>query len=199
MEAAGWQLARRCPPATAVVCGKGNNAGDGLAAARHLHRWGKLASVSCADRKGLSGPAAREAAALEAAGVHVSPDLDLAGADAVLDALFGTGLSRPPAGVYAEWILAINAAGRRVIAADVPSGLEADSGRALAPAIRADLTVTLGLPKRGLLTGAGPALAGEVWVADIGIPDQAYADLGLEVPAHLFAAQDAILLASTVA
>src|SRR5258708_22550628 len=56
MEAAGWQMARACPAATAVVCGTGDNAGDGLAAARHRHRWGKLAGVGCVDRRRLDGP-----------------------------------------------------------------------------------------------------------------------------------------------
>ena len=64
MEAAGWQVARFCRGMTAVVCGVGNNAGDGLAAARHLHRWGRLSSVSCVDAARLRGSALRELEAL---------------------------------------------------------------------------------------------------------------------------------------
>jgi NAD(P)H-hydrate epimerase len=195
MEAAGWQTARYCRDPTLVVCGKGNNGGDGLAAARHLHRWGHLAGVACLDRAGLSGPPLRQAEALEALGVPIADHLSLDNCNTVLDAIFGTGLNRAPEGRAAEWIGAINAADRRVVAVDVPSGLDADSGRGLVPAIRASQTVTLGLPKTGLLRADGPDLAGDVWVADIGIPSEAYRELGIEVPAHLFAMHDRVQLA----
>jgi hypothetical protein len=77
---------------------------------------------------------------------------------------------------------------------DVPSGLDADSGVAYAPCVQAATTLTLGLPKPGLLTGDGPRLAGEVWVADIGVPFEAYAAIGVTVPAGLFAKGDLIRL-----
>ena len=194
MEAAGWQVARFCRGKTAVACGVGNNAGDGLAAARHLHRWGRLGSVACADPGRLRGAASRELEALQKLGVRVSSHLDLQHADVVVDALFGTGLSRPPEGVFAEWIGAINSSGARVVAVDLPSGLDADSGVAYAPTVHAHITVTLGLPKPGLLTGDGPSLAGEVWVADIGVPFEAYEAIGLEVPRDLFATEDRVRL-----
>jgi NAD(P)H-hydrate epimerase len=73
-----------------------------------------------------------------------------------------------------------------VIAVDVPSGLDGDTGVAYSPCVRADLTVTLGLPKQGLLVADGPRLAGEIWVADIGVPRGAYDLLGIEVPEWLF-------------
>jgi NAD(P)H-hydrate epimerase len=196
MEAAGWQVARFCPKRTAVVCGVGNNAGDGLAAARHLHRWGKLASVSCIDHARLQGAAAKELVALRRIGVEVAGNLDLEGADAVVDAIFGTGLSRRPEGTFADWIEAMNASRKQVISVDVPSGLDADTGLAYAPTVQAQTTVTLGLPKPGLLTGDGRRLAGDVWVADIGMPFEAYAVLGLQVPPNLFAAEDRVRLAS---
>jgi ADP-dependent NAD(P)H-hydrate dehydratase / NAD(P)H-hydrate epimerase len=194
MEAAGWQVARFCRGRTAVVCGVGNNAGDGLAAARHLHRWGRLGSVACANPDRLRGAAARELEALRKLGVPISSHLDLNGAEVVVDALFGTGLSRPPEGVFAEWIGAINSSGARVVAVDLPSGLDADSGVAYAPTVRAQVTVTLGLPKPGLLKGDGPSTAGEVWVADIGVPFEAYAAIGVEVPRELFATDDRVRL-----
>ncbi|HEY4913590.1 MAG TPA: NAD(P)H-hydrate epimerase [Candidatus Dormibacteraeota bacterium] len=186
MEAAGWSVARFCTDRTAVICGIGNNAGDGLAAARHLHRWRKLASVCCLDPARLRGPAARELEALRKVGVAVSPEVQLDGAETILDAVFGTGISRSPEGRFAEWIDAINASGKRVIAVDVPSGLDADTGVAYAPTVRADMTVTFGLPKHGLLQKDGPGLAGEIWVADIGIPSEAFALLGIEVPDRVF-------------
>lgn len=194
MEAAGWQVARFCRGRTAVACGVGNNAGDGLAAARHLHRWGRLHSVSCIDAGRLTGAAARELAALRTLGIEVTDELRLDGAQVVVDAIFGTGLSRPPEGKFATWIDAINAAGHQVIAVDLPSGLDADSGVAYAPTVKAHATVTLGLPKPGLLTGDGPGLAGEVWVADIGMPFEVYAAMGLHVPSDLFSAHDRVQL-----
>ena len=174
MEAAGWQVARLVEGRAAVVCGVGNNAGDGFAAARHLHRWGRLASVCCVDVSRVRGPAAEELAALRGAGVQVAKDLDLDGADVIVDAIFGTGLSRAPDGLFKEWIDAINRSGSRIVSIDVPSGLDAESGVAYSPIVRADLTITLGLPKRGL--------QGDFVVVDIGIPNEAYAALGVEVP-----------------
>jgi hydroxyethylthiazole kinase-like uncharacterized protein yjeF len=196
MEAAGWQVARFCPSATAVVCGVGNNAGDGLAAARHLHRWGKLAGVFCIDIARLQGAAARELVALRRIGVAVSSDLRLDGAVAVVDAIFGTGLSRRPEGAFATWIEAVNSSQKQVIAVDVPSGLDADTGVAYSPTVQAQTTVTLGLPKPGLLAGDGPRLAGDVWVADIGVPFEAYALLGVHVSTDLFATGDRVRLDS---
>ena len=194
MEAAGWQVARFCSGQTAVVCGVGNNAGDGLAAARHLHRWGRLASVSCVDAGRLRGPAARERDALTRLGIDISNQLSLDGAQVVVDGLFGTGLSRRPEGAFAAWIEAINDCALPVIAIDVPSGLDADTGVAYAPCVRANTTVTLGLAKPGLLKGDGPTMAGDLWLADIGVPFEAYAAVGVEVPHDLFASSDRIQL-----
>ncbi len=190
MEAAGWQVARFCHGRTTVACGVGNNAGDGLSAARHLHRWGRLASVACVDAGRLRGPAAKELDALRKLGVEVTGTLLFESAEVVLDAIFGTGISRPPEGNFAAWIDAINESEARVVAIDVPSGLDADTGVAYAPTVKAHTTVTLGLPKAGLLRGDGPRLAGEVWVADIGMPLEVYAELGIEVPSTLFSTHD---------
>src|SRR5205807_2535879 len=130
MEAAGWECARACGEAraVAVVCGTGNNGGDGLAAARHLHRSDRLHSVACLDARRLHGPAAARARALRLLGVELSSELRLDGADLVLDAIFGTGLSRPVEGLAAEWIAAINESGIPVVSVDVPSGIDSDSG-----------------------------------------------------------------------
>ncbi len=179
MEAAGWQAARMCDGRTTVVCGIGNNAGDGLATARHLHRWGRLASVSCIERARLRGDALRELEALLKLGVEVGDQPSFADADLVLDAVFGTGLNRAPEGRFAEWIEAINASGLRVVAVDLPSGLDSDTGVAYSPCVRADITVTFTLPKAGLLTADGPGMAGNISVADIGIPNEALVAIGL--------------------
>ena len=136
----------------------------------------------------------KELDVLNRLGVDVSANLNIARAELVVDAIFGTGLSRAPEGLFSEWIETINASGARIVAVDVPSGLDSDSGVAYAPTVRADLTVTLGLPKPGLLSADGPRLCGDVWVADIGVPFEAYAELGLHVPPDLFAASDRIRL-----
>ena len=194
MEAAGWQLARFCDRPTAVVCGLGNNGGDGLAAARHLHRWGRLTNVSCIDPLRLGTEARRELEALGRNGVRVSDAPQFDGAEIVLDAIFGTGLSRPPQGHFAEWIEAVNNAERRVVSVDVPSGLDADSGLAYAPCVHAQATVTFSLPKAGLMAGDGPRVSGEVWCADLGVPLEAYAAIGVPVPADLFSTGDIKLM-----
>jgi hydroxyethylthiazole kinase-like uncharacterized protein yjeF len=198
MEAAGWQVARHCRSRAYVVCGRGNNGGDGLAAARHLHRWGRLAGVACTDVEGLAGPAAEQARVLRAVGVVIEaePAPGFGDASLVVDALLGTGLSRPVEGRLAEWIGAVDGSGRRVVSVDVPSGLDADTGSAPGACVRAAVTVTLGLPKPGLLVADGPAHAGEVWVADIGVPFEAYAAIGVEVPSHLFAMHDRLQLSA---
>lgn len=189
MEAAGWQIARLVDQPAAVVCGVGNNAGDGLAAARHLHRWGRLLSVSCVDVARLSGAAARELEALRRAGVEVASEPQLDPATVVVDAIFGTGLTRAPEGKFAEWIEAINASGKRVISVDVPSGLDADSGLAYSPFVDPDETITLGLPKPGL-----SQFGGRVTVVDIGIPVEVYEAVGVKVPREHFASGDVIRL-----
>ena len=174
MEAAGWVVARSVEAPAAVVCGVGNNAGDGLAAARHLHRWGRLTSVSCVDAGRLRGPAAKELDALQRIGVRVDDDLQLGGADWIVDAIFGTGLSRAPEGRFKEWIEAINASRKTVLSVDVPSGLDAETGVAYSPTVHATMTLALGLPKPGL-----SEVGGRVIVADIGIPTEAYAAVGI--------------------
>jgi NAD(P)H-hydrate epimerase len=194
MEAAGWQVARFCGQPAAVVCGVGNNAGDGLAAARHLHRWGRLVSVCCVDPDRLRGPAARELEALLRIGVDVATEPASGNAKVIVDAIFGTGISRAPEGRFAEWIESVNASGKPVIAIDIPSGLDADTGVAYAPTVHATTTITLGLPKPGLLKGDGPRLSGGVLVADIGVPLEAYAALGISVPADLFAREQLVRL-----
>jgi NAD(P)H-hydrate epimerase len=165
-----------------VICGGGNNGGDGYVAARLLRGAGRDARVFAlvpAERLSPDARAVREQA--QRAGVPIDEGVELAPLDAgvgdvVVDAIFGTGLARAPEGAFAEAIARIDAArvaGARVVAVDVPSGLSADTGRALGPCVRADRTVTFGFSKRGLVLHPGAAYAGEVAVADIGIPPEA--------------------------
>jgi NAD(P)H-hydrate epimerase len=167
-----------------VLCGAGNNGGDGYVAARLLHGSGHPTDVlALVPAAGLSHDAAAMRQRAATAGVAIA---DVAGpvalpavpGDVVVDALLGTGLTRPAEGRFAEAIAAIaaaRAAGARVVAVDVPSGLSADSGRPLGPCVQADRTVTFAFPKRGLVVYPGASLAGEVTVADIGIPPEATA------------------------
>jgi NAD(P)H-hydrate epimerase len=180
MEAAGWRIANYVRKPAVVVCGVGNNAGDGLAAARHLHRWGRLVRVCCVDPARLHGPAALELEALRRHGVEPTTELRLTGGRTIVDAIFGTGLSRPPEGRFAEWIRAINVVRGEVVSVDVPSGLDAESGVAYSPIVNATTTIALGLPKPGLMR-----LPVDVYLADIGIPLEAYAAVGVKVPPHI--------------
>ncbi|AKU91626.1 bifunctional ADP-dependent NAD(P)H-hydrate dehydratase/NAD(P)H-hydrate epimerase [Vulgatibacter incomptus] len=165
-----------------VVTGPGNNGGDGYAAARLLLAEGREASVLAVFPKDrLKGDAAANAALWDRFGGRThsfSPELlaDAVEGDVVVDSLLGTGLSRPPEGLFARAIEAMNAAsgrGARVVAVDLPSGLSADTGRAPGDVVRANATVTFGALKPGLVLHPGAELAGEVKVASIGWPPDA--------------------------
>lgn len=164
----------------AVVAGKGNNGGDGWVAARELESRGReVHVVALAAPSELAEPAAGAARDAIAAGVPWTTATDatdvareLAHAGIAVDAVFGVGLSGPPAPSYASSIDAVNAAGVPVVSVDVPSGVDADAGRVPGAAVRADVTVTFGSPKVGLLLYPGAELAGEVVSFDIGVPEE---------------------------
>jgi len=160
-----------------VLCGRGNNAGDGLVTARKLAGRGRVVHLEMvAGKEELQGEVQRNLNALRIAGVTVAVipfDFPAGPGDVVIDALFGTGLNRAPQGVYAEAIGRISAwraIGAKVLAADLPSGLNADTGRAFVPCVAADATVTFGYLKTGHLVEPGAQLSGQVTVADIGLP-----------------------------
>jgi NAD(P)H-hydrate epimerase len=161
------------PGPVAVICGPGNNGGDGLAAARHLASAGKDVRIHLvvppeAYREG-SDPAIH-LATVRAMGLPLTEDLELAGAALILDGIFGTGLAKDVRPPFGDAIDAINAAGAAVLAIDLPSGLDANTGAILGHAVRADATATMGAPKIGFTLGEGPRLVGEVEVIDLGIP-----------------------------
>jgi NAD(P)H-hydrate epimerase len=179
-EAVKERLRDRLTGGILVVCGAGNNGGDGFVAARHLAHAGFRAALALAgpeasfDRPGDAGANYRVARALglPCRAVAGGGDLRSMACDAacVVDALFGTGLTRPVEGLHRELIESINGAGREVVAVDIPSGLDADAGRPLGAAVRADVTVTMAFPKAGFYVADGPAHCGTVRVVDIGIP-----------------------------
>lgn len=164
-----------------VFAGKGNNGGDGFVAARHLHRWGARVKVYAAGPAGGDdADAARARTMAERCGVDVVPwsgeeirraALNATAADVIVDAVLGIGAAGPPRGAALQMIDVMNGADKPVVALDLPSGVDADTGSADGAAVRAVETVTFGALKLGLLIGPGRLLAGQVTVADIGWPD----------------------------
>jgi hydroxyethylthiazole kinase-like uncharacterized protein yjeF len=178
MERAGRAVAdavarrARAGAAVLVLCGPGNNGGDGFVAARLLRERGLAVTLALyGARSALRGDAA-EAAARWSGTVAPLAAVVPAAHDVVVDALFGAGLSRPLDGEAAALVLATNAAGRPVVAVDVPSGLSGDTGRAEGPVIKASETVTFFRLKPCHLLQPGRSLCGVVTLADIGITPQ---------------------------
>jgi hydroxyethylthiazole kinase-like uncharacterized protein yjeF len=174
-ELAGGAYGRRA----VVVCGKGNNGGDGLVAARHLAGWGVRTSVVLLEAAGeLREPAASNARRLaETPDVRVRMfderglERELSRADVAVDAVFGTGFRGMPEDEWASAIASLNGAGAPVVAVDIPSGVNGGTGAVEGEAVRADLTVTFGAPKLGAVLMPGAERAGIVRVADIGFPE----------------------------
>lgn len=190
MERAGEGIAVKVkemlnPPAgIGVVLGKGNNAGDGLVAARYLSQWGyKVTLFLLEPPSSMSGDALENWKAL----ARYKPDIveffdlqkikenaaRLKESKIIIDAIFGTGLNSELKGKYRAAVEALNSSMRPVVAADIPSGLSADTGMPLGVAVRARVTVTFGLPKLGLVLSPGAEYAKEIKVIDIGIPKAA--------------------------
>ncbi|HEY3203385.1 MAG TPA: NAD(P)H-hydrate dehydratase [Thermoanaerobaculia bacterium] len=177
------ELRRRFPrwKRVVVVCGPGNNGGDGLAAARMLAQRGlSILLFTLQDPSAYTGDPAANVSRVRAAGVSLEPLTSAGGfarlrqalsdCDGVVDALFGTGLTRPLEGGARRAVEAINATGKPVVAADVPSGVSADRGALLGAAVRASLTVSFGAPKACHVFPPASEVCGCVAVADIGIP-----------------------------
>lgn len=186
-QAAFGIIQRRWPRAQRIVvfCGSGNNGGDGYVIASLARRAGKdvtVVHVGARDRlRGDARTAMEQAVAARVTMVDAldpAVTIDHAGkvaADLVVDALLGTGLSGPVRADYLGAIEAVNAIGAPVLAIDIPSGLCADTGTQLGPAVRADATVSFIGLKRGLFTGRGPALCGDVYFDDLRVPAAALA------------------------
>ena len=167
-----------------ILIGPGNNGGDGLVAARHLHDWGARVSLCLfgqrpSDDQNLKLARERGITCIEAAqnGNLGSFEelLSLTTTSAVIDALFGTGKSRPLQGIFREALEKVNGVKKkrsslRIIALDLPSGLNADTGAVDSACLYADNTITLGFPKPSLFNFPGAERAGKIIIADIGIP-----------------------------
>ena len=180
--AAAW-LASQLQPGDRVViaCGPGNNGGDGGVVARHLDFWGfSVQLVWFVDPTRLKGDAATQRDILSRSGLPsvvipdnaITSDLDTLWnqADWLVDGLLGTGLTRPVEGLLALAIDSMNRSGRPILALDLPSGLDADTGQPLGHAIQARATTTFVAPKLGFSQPQAHTYTGEVIVVEIGVP-----------------------------
>ncbi|NNM84321.1 MAG: NAD(P)H-hydrate epimerase, partial [Phycisphaerales bacterium] len=209
MENAGAAVARAVeslsPAAGQVllVCGPGNNGGDALVAARHLHRSDRPAQLLLtAPPSRLSQAALQQLAIIQAMALPVLPKAQPDAADPstaataaladwlktssphdiIIDGFFGTGLSRPVLGPAAGLIDAINKANRRIVSVDIPSGLDCDTGQPLGAAIRATLTVSFCGPKVGFASAETATYTGTVITAAIGFPQSLLESLAVAPP-----------------
>lgn len=168
-------------PKVCIFCGTGNNGGDGYVIARHLLSSGfEVVVILCGDRNKTKGDAKINLDILEKMGQQVEQlnldDKDIPGrvktfadgADMLVDAIFGTGLSGQLSDEYKQLIESINSLRRPILSVDIPSGLDCDTGEPLGAAIRANYTVTFAAAKKGF-TSANAAYTGEIFVASIGI------------------------------
>ncbi len=180
MERAGVEVAAKTTELVTgskvlVLCGGGNNGGDGLVAARNLHSLGYHVRVVLLSKAGsMSADCKAQYLLARKTRVPVEFRKALTGADFhgafIIDAVFGTGLSRPVSGDLSVLFRAINDSGVPVLSVDMPSGVSSDTGEILGEAVRADYTVTFGLPKRGHFLHPGAEYTGRLSVEDIGFP-----------------------------
>lgn len=164
-----------------ILCGRGNNGGDGYVMARYLHEIGMNVRVAViGDMSRISGDALVNLEILGRIGVEINEiESDekwksfndaIKSCDFIIDGLLGTGLNSPVRGSFKNVIDDVNASGKRVMSIDIPSGLNADNGKVMGAAVKADITVTFGFPKPGLLVFPGADFAGHLALIDIGIP-----------------------------
>ena len=184
MERAGLSVAARIrqlygKKKIMVVCGSGNNGGDGMVVARNLYNEGwdvRVFLTSGADE--LKGDALLQYKTAVRSGVSVTPVEELISRQSgyfrshtlLVDAILGTGISKPVTGKLLKVITAINTSRIPVISIDIPSGISSDNGQVMGDAVKADYTVTFGLPKRGHFLYPGAASCGELFIEDIGFP-----------------------------
>lgn len=184
MENAGKGLAEailKFYPASkriAVLCGKGNNGGDGLVAARYLSETASVAVFLLCSKNEITEDAKANLTSFKGKLFEVTGEEGLkkaisgaAKADIIIDAIFGTGLKSAVSGLIKDAIEGINSLNKQVVSADIPSGINSDTGQVMGAAVRADLTVTFGMPKAGLYLFPGHEYAGRIEVIDIGLPE----------------------------
>jgi NAD(P)H-hydrate epimerase len=194
MEMAGWVVAafarerflENDPRAreVLVLAGSGGNGGDGMVAARHLHGWGAHVTVQLAREPHPQSVTDHQLRVLRNLNMEIlAPDMTggLDDFDLIIDGLLGFSLHAAPRGATKSLIERTNGRNGPVLAIDLPSGLNATDGTVFDPCIEADATLTLGLPKTGLLAPTATDVVGDLFVGDIGVPAAAYAAIGVQV------------------
>lgn len=201
MENAGRAVAQETKDSIDFIAGKeivalagpGNNGGDALVAARYLHEWGAIVSVYLLSHRTLEDKNLKKLKDLDVAIIYLEKDTKytkikklLSTAGVVIDGILGTGRARPLEGHFKEVLSRLNHEKLKrpnilIVAVDIPTGLNADTGAVDHSCPLADITVTLGLPKPGLYTYPGAERAGQVVITDIGIPEELSEDIQTEL------------------
>jgi len=169
-------------PEILVICGKGNNGGDGFAAASILkdNNYNVSIHILIPEEK-ISGEGLKYFLECKEKGVLIFFCLEMQNRrspDLIIDGLFGTGLSRPISSEISKYIRWVNQSNSKVLSIDIPSGLNADTGEVSAIAVKADKTITFGYPKLGMILKKGPKYCGQIIKKDIGFPEISDTDLG---------------------
>ncbi len=189
MENAGKSLAiqvRRMLAGTvagkkiAILVGKGNNGGGGLVAGRHLQNWGANAHIILGSREEFKNEPKRQLEINKRLGLEIAHETDLQTYDLIIDSLIGYNLKGDPKEPIASLVKSANSSNRPILSLDIPSGLDSSSGHAYNPCIQATVTLTLALPKTGLMKVGAKKYVGELYLADISIPKQIYEKLDIE-------------------
>ena len=199
MENASYSLANLCrilyPKAEKfiILAGKGNNGGGGLGAARRLHNWGYNTIVILAGEESLLKVVPKkQLSILRNVEIEIAHDDVLKGIKhtaietVIIDALLGYSLKGNPRGNYAKLINVANESNLPIISLDIPSGIEGTKGEIYKPAIKAEATLTLALPKTAFLNKKTHPYLGKLYVADISVPSELYSDMGISYPKELF-------------
>jgi NAD(P)H-hydrate epimerase len=168
-----------------VLCGMGNNGGGGMVAARHLHVWGSSVTVVLVGHKNyLKEVPQHQWNILQSLDMRVVENPASMPKDfmLIIDAMIGYSLQGDPRGTVKKWIYWTNTQGVPILALDTPSGLDTTTGIPGEPCIQASATLTLALPKQGLLTPQASRYVGDLYLADIGVPPELYRFMDLDVP-----------------
>jgi len=180
-----------------ILAGSGANGGGVLAAARHLHNRGLSVRVyTVRDEGGSREATAAQLKTLRQMGIEIfikTPPAPDEATDLILDGIIGYNLKGAPSGLSAECICWANSTTAPVLSMDVPSGLDLATGEVFTPAIRATATMTLALPKKGLTAPRAREMAGEIYLADIGVPPEVYRRRGIGLDVGFIFRKESIL------